>query len=296
MHRLESGGSLNVTIDEATVAEWGEGHLRPLPWRSTRDPWAVLVSEVMAQQTSVDRVVPKWRELLSRWPDPGALAGAPLSDLLRLWSGLGYPRRARNLRDAAQLIVDRHGGEVPRDLDALLALPGVGTYTARAVLAFAFEEPVGVVDTNVARVLARHGGRRLSAREAQAVADRWAARADDPWTWNQSVMEIGALCCRPTPRCVDCPLLDGCAWAGSGVIDDPAVGSAGVSRRQGAFRGSDREVRGRVLACVLEGPVAADALAAKVGLVDDPERAQRLATDLVSEGLVARRGSDWVSP
>jgi A/G-specific adenine glycosylase len=278
------------------VVRWGRTNLRPLPWRATRDPWAVLVSEVMAQQTNVDRVVPKWRELLDRWPDPAALAGAPLSDLLRLWSGLGYPRRAKNLKDAAQVVVDRHGGVVPEDLDALLALPGIGAYTARAVLVFAFEQPVGVVDTNVARVLARHGGRRLTARAAQDLADAWARAAADPWMWNQSVMEIGALCCRPTPRCAGCPVADGCAWARGAVEDDPAIGSAGVSRRQAAYRGSDREARGRLVAAVLTGPVEDAELASRAGLDDDHDRARRVAAGLAEDGLLARRGTAWVAP
>jgi A/G-specific adenine glycosylase len=274
-------------VDEhETVMAWGRANLRALPWRSTRDRWAVLVCEVMAQQTGVGRVVPKWMELCGRWPTPGAFAEADLAEVLRLWSGLGYPRRARNLHLAAQRIVDEHGGRVPGELASLLALPGVGPYTARAVLAFADEERIGVVDTNVARVLSRRVGRRLRPAEAQSQADAWVDRSD-PWTWNQSLMEVGALCCRPVPRCDLCPLAAACVWhQGGGLDPDPAVGSAGVSRPQASFAGSDRQARGRLLAAVLDAAVEPGAVASAAGLVDDPERARRLAADLCRDGLV----------
>jgi A/G-specific adenine glycosylase len=288
---------LTAIVDDDVLLGWGREHLRPLPWRATRDPWAVLVSEVMAQQTGVDRVIPKWHELLGRWPTPGDLARADLADVLQLWAGLGYPRRARNLHRAAGAIVEVHGGAVPRDLGALLALPGVGPYTARAVLAFAYEEQVGVVDTNVARVLARCDGRRLTAVEAQAKADEWAS-AVDPWLWNQSIMEVGALHCRPTARCDGCPLDTACAWSSADDdAIDPAQGSAGVSRRQAAFRGSDREARGRLLAAALDAPVPADGLARASGLSDDVARADRVARGLFADGLLDR-GADgsWIAP
>jgi A/G-specific adenine glycosylase len=257
----------------------------------------VLESEVIAQQTSVERVVPRWHAFMDRWPTPTALARSDLSELLRLWSGLGYPRRARNLHVAACRIADELDGEVPSDLDALLALPGIGAYTARAVLAFADEAPVGVVDTNIARVLARRAGRRLGAVEAQQMADAAVPRSD-PWLWNQSIMEIGATFCRPAPRCDGCPLHPSCAWALDGRPQpDPAVRSAGVSRPQPPFRGSDREARGRLLAAVLDGPVAPDAVAAAAGLVGDADRARRLAGQLLDEGLVAATpGGELVAP
>ena len=251
----------------------------------------------MAQQTGVDRVVPKWHEFLRRWPTPCHLARADLADVLQLWSGLGYPRRARNLHRAADAIVVVHGGEVPRDLGDLLALPGVGPYTARAVLAFAFEERVGVVDTNVARVLARCDGHRLTALQVQAMADEWASAAD-PWLWNQSIMEVGALHCRPTARCDGCPIAPACAWSSShDDAIDPARGSAGVSRPQAAFRGSDREARGRLLSAALTAPVPPDALAAAAGLADDVPRAERIAMGLRADGLLDRGGDgSWTAP
>jgi len=207
----------------------------------------------MLQQTQADRVIPKWRAFIDAYPDAVACASASLADVLRLWQGLGYPRRARNLRHAAELIVERHAGVLPDDLDALLALPGIGPYTARAVLAFAFERDVAVVDTNIARVLARSVGERLTPKRAQAIADD-AVPNGDGWIWNQVIMDLGATLCRPTPVCSPCPIRGSCSWNRAGHPDpDPAVGSAGVSTRQAPFDGSDRQARGRVLAALHEG-------------------------------------------
>ena len=157
---------------QQALLSWSAGERRDLPWRRTRDPWAVLVSELMLQQTQVARVVPRYHAFLARFPTPAACARAARADVIREWHGLGYNRRAVNLHGAARMVVDRHGGELPADLGALRALPGVGPYTARAVLAFAFERRIGVVEVNSARVLARaFAGRRLAAREAQDLAD-----------------------------------------------------------------------------------------------------------------------------
>ena len=173
------------------LLSWGDVVRRDLPWRRTRDPFAILVAEVMLQQTQVDRVIPRWLRFLERWATPASLAAAGLSDVLVEWSGLGYPRRARNLHLAAGEVVERFAGSLPRDLDALLSLPGVGAYTARAVQVFAFEVDTGVVDTNIARVLARVTGRRLTAREAQALADA-AVPPGRSWEHNQTLMDLGA--------------------------------------------------------------------------------------------------------
>ena len=149
-----------MTPEQRSLLAWGRTSRRDLPWRRTRDPWAVVVSEVMLQQTQAARVVPRFESFLRLWPTPSSLAAASLSDVLIEWSGLGYPRRARYLHIAAHHLVVHNDGNVPDRLDELLALPGIGAYTARAVLAFAFESDVGVVDTNIARVLARRAGRR----------------------------------------------------------------------------------------------------------------------------------------
>jgi A/G-specific adenine glycosylase len=279
------------------LLEWGAAELRNLPWRRTRDPWAVLVSEVMTQQTGVDRVIPYYHAFLARFPDPTTCAEAPAAEVLRLWGGLGYNRRGLNLHRCAVALVDRHGGAVPRDIDALLQLPGVGPYTARAVLAFALEQPVGVVDTNVGRVLARWSGRSLSAAEAQSLADEvvpegWA------WEWNQSVMELGAVVCgRRRPDCDRCPVRPGCRWFAAGRPEpDPADGSAGVSRGQSRFEGSDRQGRGRLLDALRRGPVAVDDLPAVMGWPDESRRASRVARTLVIDGLAEWQGGSLVLP
>jgi A/G-specific adenine glycosylase len=237
-------------IDRRAVLTWGRNRLRDLPWRDIRDPWPILVSEVMSQQTTIARVVERWSVVMQMYPTPGDLAAAPLSDLLRLWEGLGYPRRARNLHATAQVIHTVYGGQVPADLDALLALPGIGPYTARAVLAFAFEHDVAVVDANTARVLARVNGGRLSPSAAQGLADQWVPEGQG-WAWNQILMDLGNALCRPVPRCEECPLTPDCAWYRSGHLNpDPATGSAGVSRPQARFEGSLRQQRGQVLRAV----------------------------------------------
>jgi A/G-specific adenine glycosylase len=235
------------------VLAWGLPRLRDLPWRRTRDPWLVLVSEVMLQQTQALRVIPKWESFRAAYPTPTACAAAPLGDVLRLWQGLGYPRRARDLHRAAGVIATVHGGEVPDELDALLSMAGIGPYTARAVLAFAFGRDVAVVDTNIARVLARSAGERLSAVSAQRLADRHVPSGLG-WAWNQALMDLGASVCRPTPRCEWCPLAATCVWSRSGSpLPDPAAGSAGVSRQQRPYAGSDRQARGDVLRAVATG-------------------------------------------
>ena len=270
--------------DVGSVLAWGVPRLRDLPWRDTRDPWSILVAEVMLQQTQADRVIPKWMAFLDAFPTPSACEAASLGDVLRLWQGLGYPRRARNLHATASLVVEEYGGRLPDRLDDLLALPGIGPYTARAVLAFAFERDVAVVDTNIARILARTAGERLTPARAQATADALVPRGEG-WTWNQVVMDLGALVCRPKPRCEECPIATVCAWKRSGLATpDPAVGSAGVSTKQARFDGSDRQRRGRVLAALVTGPRP---------VADFDER---IVTGLLADGLVAVDASELSLP
>jgi A/G-specific adenine glycosylase len=278
-----------LTPRQAVVLGWWGARRRELPWRETRDPWEVLVCEVMAQQTQVARVAERWRPFLDRFPTPAALAAVPVAEVVRWWSGLGYNRRAVALHRAAVAIVEDHAGELPRDLDALLALPGIGPYTARAVLAFAFEADHGVVDTNTARVLARWEGRRLGAREAQASADA-AVPAGRAWAWNQAMLDLGAtVCVRRVPRCGACPVADVCGWAVAGHPDpDPADGSAGVSGGQSRFEGSDRQGRGRLVEALRAGPVHDRELAAVMGWPEDVPRAERVAASLLADGLASR--------
>lgn len=288
-----SDSSTPLARPEVRVAlsRWAAEVHRDLPWRRTRDPWAVLVSELMLQQTQVSRVEPKYHEFLSLFPTPAACAAAPLGSVVTAWAGLGYNRRAVNLHRCAAVVVDEHGGTLPDDLRALLALPGIGPYTARAVLAFAFERDVGVVDTNAARVLARSAGRRLRPAEAQSAADA-AVPEGEGWAWNQGMLDLGALACRArAPRCDECPIAPWCAWrggAGPAGGEDPAVGSAGVTGRQSRFEGSDRQGRGRLVDALRRGgSVAATDLASVAGWPDDAERAARVAQSLVDDGLAA---------
>jgi A/G-specific adenine glycosylase len=275
---------------------WSAESRRDLPWRRTRDPWAVLVAEAMLQQTQVSRVVPRYESFLEQFPTPRACAEAPVAEVLMAWAGLGYNRRAVQLHRAAGAVAEA-GGRVPHRLEELLALPGVGAYTARAVLAFAFEHDVGVLDTNAARVLARRTGRSLRPREAQSMADA-SVPAGQGWAWNQAVLDLGAtVCTARSPDCDRCPVRRGCAWRASGLAaPDPAVGSAGVGGRQSRFEGSDRQGRGRLVSALRGGPVDHDALADAMGWPDDPSRAERVADALVAEGLVARRGATYRLP
>jgi A/G-specific adenine glycosylase len=282
--------------------EWSAcgGGWRDLPWRATRDPWAVLVSEVMLQQTQVSRVVPRWHSFLARFPDPASCAAAPAGDVIAEWVGLGYNRRAVQLHRAAVAIVSQHGGQPPSTLAALQALPGIGPYTARAVLAFAFEADVAVVDTNVARVLARAVvGRPVGRSEAQAVADSLGAPGQS-WRWNQAMLDLGAgHCTAGAPVCAGCPLAAAhCTWARTGyVAPDPAVGSAGVSGRQSAFVGSDRQGRGRLVRALREGPVPVARLAEAAGWpFDQAARGARVGASLVADGLAVLVGEELMLP
>jgi A/G-specific adenine glycosylase len=283
-----------LTDRQEALLSWWERERRELPWRATRDPWAVLVCEVMAQQTQVARVAERWGPFLERFPTPAACAAAPVAELLRWWSGLGYNRRALALHRCATAVVEQHAGGLPHALPDLLALPGIGPYTARAVLAFAFEADHGVVDTNSARVLARWAGRRLAAKEAQAAAD--AALPDgDGWAWNQAMLDLGsAVCRRRDPDCGACPMTVTCSWFLAGRPDpDPAEGSAGVSVGQSRFEGSDRQGRGRLVEALRSSPVRAADLAAVMGWRDDPARAAAVAATLLRDGLIRVDDGVW---
>lgn len=282
---LQRTGASERAERVTAVLDWGVPRLRQLPWRQTRDPWEILVSEVMLQQTQVDRVIPKWRAFLDRFPTAASCAHAPLADVLRLWQGLGYPRRARNLHNAARMIADQlnERGRFPQDLDELMALPGVGPYTARAVLVFAFEQDAAVVDTNIARIFARLTSSRLTPRQVQRLADDYLPMGRS-WDWNQSLMDLGAAFCRPVPLCSQCPLRSTCRWSNAPAgSPDPATGSAGVSVRQTPFEGSDRQARGRLMKALNSAPVLRSDAARLMGR--DDLTAGRLVDSLVKDGL-----------
>lgn len=268
---------------------WHRSDARPLAWRATHDPYRVMVSEVMLQQTQAARVEPVYEAFLQRFPSIQSLASAPLGDVLRAWKGLGYNRRAANLHRAARAIATRHAGHVPDSLSKLLDLPGIGEYTARAILAFAFGRDTAPVDVNVSRVMARAvAGQPLTRRETQEAADA-IVPAGEGSAWSAALMDLGARYCTPSqPRCPACPVAAACAWRLAGdadpALDDPAATTAVRSRPQGPFAGSDRYHRGRLVDVLRRGPVGCDDLSSAADL-DDTGKLVALTRSLVDEGL-----------
>ena len=287
-----------MTIAPAVI-DWYAEQQRDLPWRRPGfTAWGTLVSEFMLQQTPVNRVIPRLEEWLARWPTPADLAAVPPGEAVRSWDRLGYPRRALHLHAAATLIVERHGGAVPDDVDDLLALPGVGPYTARAVAAFAFGRRHPVVDTNVRRVLARAiDGVAVAGRPSTRVdlAAMEALLPDEPdaaQAFNAGAMELGAMVCTArSPLCDDCPIAASCAWRRAGYPAYDGVRRAAQKR----YEGSDRQVRGRILARLrsAELPIAPDEFTEVA--TDDAQRARALAA-LVADGLAVRRDGGYQLP
>ena len=287
-------GDGTARIAEAVI-DWFEREARELPWRGAEardiDPWAVLVSEFMLQQTQASRVIPLFEAWMERWPRPSALAAEPPGEAVRAWGRLGYPRRALWLHRAAVEIATEHGDAVPRDVQALLSLTGIGPYTARAVASFAFADRHPVVDTNTRRVLARlvHGLAAAGAPKASDLDDMETLLPADPVRarlFNAAAMELGAIVCTArAPRCGECPVAAWCEWRGSGYPDN-----APTVRRQAAFEGSDRQVRGRIMALMRrsDGPVPRSTAlqAAAEGGVRGEDQAQRAYDSLVSDGLI----------
>lgn len=283
------------------INDWFALHGRELPWRSADcSPWGILVSEIMLQQTPVVRVLPVWTAWMERWPSPRGLAEAPTAEVLRAWGRLGYPRRALRLQAAAAAITESHAGEVPHTAQELLALPGVGAYTAAAVACFAFGQPEVVVDTNIRRVHARLiSGRALpekslTAAETALARDLMPTDREQACRWNASVMELGALVCTArAPRCGECPVADLCAWRAAGM-PEPHYQPTGQ-----AWAGTDRQVRGAVMALLREhGAVPLDCLpeltaaaGRLAGHQPAPEQWDRCVRGLVDDGL-ARRHDD----
>jgi A/G-specific adenine glycosylase len=278
-----------MTDDLTTpLRRWYAGAARDLPWRGgTATPWGVLVSEVMLQQTPVSRVLPVYAAWLARWPTPAALAADARGDAVRMWGKLGYPRRALRLHDCAVAITDRFGGDVPSDVTDLESLPGVGTYTARAVAVFAFGKRHPVVDTNVRRVVARavHGqgdaGLPSTRRDLADVESLLPSRAPAAAVVSIALMELGALLCTArAPRCPECPIATQCAWR---VAGSPPY--AGPSTPPQKFTGTDRQIRGRLMDVLrsAQGPVTELDLAVEW---HDPEQRQRALDSLIADGLI----------
>ncbi len=274
------------------VLDWYADHARELPWRGPgATPWAVMVSEFMLQQTPVSRVLPVFESWMATWSTPRDLAAVPSGEAVRAWGRLGYPRRALRLHAAASAIVDRHDGQVPAGYDELIALPGVGDYTASAIASFAFGASHAVLDTNVRRVFAR----ALSGVEfpgaSVSKAERELAESlvpdQDPATWAVAVMELGALVCTAaTPRCAVCPINDQCAWntAGRPAYDGPP-------RRGQAWAGTDRQVRGRLMAVLRDAPGSV-ARSRLDGVWPDATQRDRALQSLLSDGLVVLAPDD----
>ncbi len=245
----------------------------------------------MLQQTQAERVVPHYERFLTEFSTVSACAAARPADVVRLWSGLGYNRRALNLHRAAVTVAHQHGGSVPSEEAALRALPGVGAYTARAVRAFAFGADTAAIDTNGGRVLARCvAGVRLTAREAMELGDALVP-AGSCWEFNQALFDLGAtVCTAARPDCAACPLHRQCRWHRGGRTDPDPWRAGPGARRQSTFAGSDRQGRGRLLDALRAGAVPRQALAAASGWPSDPARAERVACALVAEGFAEWSG------
>jgi A/G-specific adenine glycosylase len=269
------------------VLGWYAQNARDLPWRAPGvTPWAVLVSEIMLQQTPVSRVLPAYLAWLTRWPTPASLAADPAGEAVRQWGRLGYPRRALRLHETATIVTERYGGELPSTRDELQALPGIGAYTAAAVAVFAFGRKHAVLDTNVRRVLARlESGREFPGAQVSAAEYRLAESLlpeEDAVAarWSVAVMELGALVCTAAgPNCADCPVASGCAWLSAGR---PAAETRPVGQ---TYEGTDRQCRGRLLAVLRDSrdPVTQARLDA---VWPDPVQRARALDGLVADGLV----------
>lgn len=281
---------------------WYAEEARDLPWRRPEfhaafGAWGVLVSEFMLQQTPVTRVIPHLDAWLTRWPTPRAMAAASPADVVQQWANLGYPRRALWLHRAAVEVVERHGGVVPRDVDALLALSGIGDYTARAVAVFAYGDRHPVVDTNTRRVLARAVKGRAqpgspSRRDLALMAALLPAEPAEAAVLNAAAMELGAtICTSRAPRCERCPLADGCAWLAAGRPD-----TGDERRRQAAYEGSDRQARGAVLRLLRAAAPAAVPLTAVLPDWPDVRQRDRAIDSLIADGLAEADGEGLSLP
>jgi A/G-specific adenine glycosylase len=269
------------------VLAWYSAHARDLPWRAPdASPWSVLVSEIMLQQTPVSRVLPAHQAWMARWPSPPALAADPPGEAVRQWGRLGYPRRALRLHESATIITRDHAGEVPSAHEALLALPGIGRYTAAAVAVFAFGHRHAVLDTNVRRVLARlASGEEFPGQQPSTAEYRLAESLlpEDKATaarWSVAVMELGALTCTAArPKCTTCPVATQCKWLANG---SPPAATRPAGQR---YEGTDRQCRGRLLGLLRDSAQPVQQHHFDLVWPDTPQRARAL-DGLVADGLV----------
>ena len=266
---------------------------RDLPWRSTRDPWFILLAEVMLQQTQANRVVDPYLAMTTEFATPAAMAQASQADVVRRWAGLGYNSRAVRLHRCATTIVERFHGEVPSEESALLSLPGIGPYTARAIMVFAFEQDLGVLDTNVSRVLSRLvAGQALTRNQAQSLVDDLITPGK-AWTFNQALLDHGATLCQSTPDCESCGLRRSCAWARRGFEQpDPASVSALAPTKQAKFVGSNLQLRGALVALARENSFSAGSLS-KLHDAFGHDRVNAALAALEADGVLIREKKRW---
>ncbi|AUH67097.1 MULTISPECIES: A/G-specific adenine glycosylase [Gordonia] len=278
---------MSASMPPRDVLDWFTRARRPLPWREPGIPgWHILISEIMLQQTPVARVLEPWQEWVRRWPVPSAMAAETTGEVVRAWGRLGYPRRAMRLHECAGVLAAEHGDVVPDDVDTLLALPGIGDYTARAVACFAYGRSVPVVDTNVRRVIARavHGRAQAGNPAKRDLAEAAALLPDDGTapTFSAAVMELGALVCTArNPRCEECPLLGSCRWVARGR---PA--HDGPPRRTQKFEGTDRQARGRLLDVLRSGRGPVERAHLDLAWTADPAQRDRALDSLLVDGLI----------
>ncbi|MFT0847423.1 A/G-specific adenine glycosylase [Actinomycetaceae bacterium L2_0104] len=279
------------------LSQWFARHSRPLPWREAgTDAWSILVCEVMSQQTPVVRVLPQWERWMERWPTPAELAAASPAEVIVAWDRLGYPRRALRLRECALAVVERFGGELPHGRDDLLSLPGIGPYTADAIIAFAYRERSTVLDTNIRRVIARLNGEEFpppSLKKAEIARAEALVPLDgeEAAQWNAAIMELGALVCTArNPRCEQCPLSDHCRWLAAGKP------SSTQERRVQKFTGTHREARGKIMAVLrsAQGPVDREILFKRSRLT--AARFDVALESLVGDGLASSDANGYRLP
>lgn len=275
-------------MKQSLILDWFDQNQRDLPWRKT-DAWGVMVSEFMLQQTPVNRVLPKWHEWMERWPDPAALAEAKKSDVISAWGRLGYPRRALRLYESAKLISSEHGNRVPREVEVLLSLPGVGDYTAAAIAAFAYGDSTLVLDVNIRRFFARmydgveNPTASLSRYERKIRAE---LIPQDGAKWAAATMEFGALVCTArSPLCNQCPVKVSCAWAKAGFPREE------VKSKTQAWHGTDRKCRGTVVQALRENLKLTPSALKK--LWDDDAQVEKALKTLLADGLIEATGKSY---
>lgn len=286
---MAPSASVGAPLDTAGIlATWFLANRRELPWRVDPTPWGVMVSEFMLQQTPVKRVLPMWEQWLTRWPSPADLAAEPPAEAIRAWGRLGYPRRAMRLHSAAVAITSEHSGQVPDSYEALVALPGVGDYTAAAIVSFAFGGRAVVMDVNIRRFLARYLNGQPSAPAHVTAAERALAQslipAEEPALWAAATMELGqTICTARDPACDRCPVAAGCTWLAAG-----RPGADQRTTRPQRYEGTDRYVRGLIMARLREAPATTQDLRAL--WPTDPAQLDRALDSLVTDGLVDPSG------